>query len=110
MPTAANRDFRGGGIAVDSIKDRVAIVGMGCVKFGENWAKSLEDMIVDEMMIPDNELVGIDLDDDWQSIVDTITRSPGLQSAGRATEKASAACRAITTLYNSSKFRPRLSG
>jgi len=32
---------------VDSIKDRVAIVGMGCVKFGENWNKSLEDMIVD---------------------------------------------------------------
>jgi Mg2+/Co2+ transporter CorB len=36
----------------------------------------LEDMIVDEMMIPDNELVGIDLDDDWQAIVGTITRSP----------------------------------
>lgn len=36
----------------------------------------LEDMIVDEMMIPDNELVGIDLDDDWQTIVETITRSP----------------------------------
>jgi acetyl-CoA C-acetyltransferase len=32
---------------MDSIKDRVAIVGMGCVKFGENWGKSLEDMIVD---------------------------------------------------------------
>jgi len=36
----------------------------------------LEDMTVDEMMIPDNELVGIDLDDEWQTIVDTITRSP----------------------------------
>lgn len=36
----------------------------------------LEDMIVDEMMIPDNELVGIDLDDDWPTIVETITRSP----------------------------------
>ena len=23
---------------MESIKDRVAIVGMGCVKFGENWA------------------------------------------------------------------------
>jgi acetyl-CoA C-acetyltransferase len=32
---------------MDSIKDKVAIVGMGCVKFGENWSKSLEDMIVD---------------------------------------------------------------
>ncbi len=36
----------------------------------------LEDMTVDEIMIPDNELIGIDLDDDWESIVDTITRSP----------------------------------
>ncbi len=36
----------------------------------------LEDMTVDEIMIPDNELIGVDLDDDWQSIVDTITESP----------------------------------
>ncbi len=32
---------------MDSIKDRVAIIGMGCVKFGENWHQSLEDMIID---------------------------------------------------------------
>lgn len=32
---------------MESIKDRVAIVGMGCVKFGENWNQSLEDMLVD---------------------------------------------------------------
>ena len=32
---------------MDSIKDKVAVVGMGCVKFGENWGKSLEDMIVE---------------------------------------------------------------
>jgi acetyl-CoA C-acetyltransferase len=31
---------------MDSIKDRVAIVGMGCVKFGENWNQSLEDMLI----------------------------------------------------------------
>jgi Mg2+/Co2+ transporter CorB len=36
----------------------------------------LEDMTVDEIMIPDNELVGIDLDDEWPAIVDTIARSP----------------------------------
>jgi Mg2+/Co2+ transporter CorB len=36
----------------------------------------LEDMTVDEIMIPDNELIGIDLDDEWQAIVDTITESP----------------------------------
>ena len=32
---------------MESIKDKVAIVGMGCVKFGENWDKSLDDMIID---------------------------------------------------------------
>jgi acetyl-CoA C-acetyltransferase len=32
---------------MESIKDKVAIIGMGCVKFGENWNQSLEDMIVD---------------------------------------------------------------
>jgi acetyl-CoA C-acetyltransferase len=32
---------------MDSIKDRVAVIGMGCVKFGENWGQSLEDMVID---------------------------------------------------------------
>jgi acetyl-CoA C-acetyltransferase len=32
---------------LESIKDKVAIVGMGCTKFGENWDKSLDDMIID---------------------------------------------------------------
>ena len=30
-----------------SIKDKVAIVGMGCTKFGTNWDKSANDMMVD---------------------------------------------------------------
>ncbi len=32
---------------MESIKDKVAIIGMGCTRFGENWDKSLADMIVD---------------------------------------------------------------
>ncbi|MEW6034578.1 MAG: acetyl-CoA acetyltransferase [Chloroflexota bacterium] len=31
----------------DAIRDKVAIIGMGCTKFGENWDKSANDMIVD---------------------------------------------------------------
>jgi len=31
----------------EGIKDRVAIVGMGCTKFGENWDKSADDMMVE---------------------------------------------------------------
>ena len=29
------------------IKDKVAIIGMGCTKFGEHWGKDSEDLIVD---------------------------------------------------------------
>ncbi|TMK61697.1 MAG: acetyl-CoA acetyltransferase, partial [Actinobacteria bacterium] len=28
------------------IKDRVAIVGMGCTKFGEHWDKGTEDLLL----------------------------------------------------------------
>src|SRR5437764_14694738 len=28
------------------IKDRVAIVGMGCTPFGEHWARSADDLMV----------------------------------------------------------------
>ncbi len=30
-----------------AITDKVAIVGMGCTKFGENWSKSSEDLVID---------------------------------------------------------------
>jgi acetyl-CoA C-acetyltransferase len=32
---------------MENIKDKVAIVGMGCTKFGENWDKSSDDMIIE---------------------------------------------------------------
>jgi acetyl-CoA C-acetyltransferase len=32
---------------MESIKDKVAIVGMGCTKFGELWDKSADDLIID---------------------------------------------------------------
>ena len=32
---------------MESIKDKVAIIGMGCTKFGENWEQNGDDMIVD---------------------------------------------------------------
>ena len=31
----------------DSIRNKVAIVGVGCCKFGENWHQGPEDMIVE---------------------------------------------------------------
>jgi acetyl-CoA C-acetyltransferase len=32
---------------MESIKDKVAIIGMGCTKFGELWDKSVDDLIID---------------------------------------------------------------
>ena len=32
---------------VDAIKDKVAIIGMGCTRFGENWDQSVDYMVID---------------------------------------------------------------
>jgi acetyl-CoA C-acetyltransferase len=32
---------------MESIKDKVAIIGMGCTKFGENWEKSYDDLVIE---------------------------------------------------------------
>ena len=34
-------------MASHGIKDRVAIVGMGCTRFAEHWYKGLDDLLVD---------------------------------------------------------------
>src|SRR4051812_4534028 len=34
-------------MASRGIRDRVAIVGMGCTKFGEHWDKSVDDMLIE---------------------------------------------------------------
>src|SRR6201993_4715736 len=34
-------------MASNGIRDRVAIIGMGCTSFGEHWDKSVDDLLVD---------------------------------------------------------------
>jgi acetyl-CoA C-acetyltransferase len=34
-------------MASNGIRDRVAIVGMGCTKFGEHWGRSIDDLLID---------------------------------------------------------------
>ncbi len=34
-------------MASNGIKDRVAIVGMGCTQFGEHWGRSIDDLLID---------------------------------------------------------------
>lgn len=47
---------------MESIKDRVAIIGAGCSKFGENWAKSPSDLIL-EAAYEAYEDAGVDSND-----------------------------------------------
>ncbi|HTH06147.1 MAG TPA: acetyl-CoA acetyltransferase, partial [Ilumatobacteraceae bacterium] len=44
------------------IKDKVAIVGMGCTNFGEHWDKSTDDMLIESSSAA-LENAGIKLDD-----------------------------------------------
>ena len=37
-------------IMAEGIKDKVAIIGMGCTKFGERWESGVEDLIVEAFM------------------------------------------------------------
>ena len=32
------------------IKDRAAVIGMGCTKFGERYDSNLEDLMIEAMM------------------------------------------------------------
>ncbi len=34
-------------MASNGIRDKVAIVGMGCTKFGEHWDRSIDDLLID---------------------------------------------------------------
>jgi acetyl-CoA C-acetyltransferase len=34
-------------MASNGIRDRVAIVGMGCTTFGEHWGRSIDDLLID---------------------------------------------------------------
>ncbi len=50
------------------IKDKVAIIGMGCTKFGELWDKSAEDLMVDAFKeaIKDAGIEAKDIQAAWQ--------------------------------------------
>lgn len=50
-----------------SIKDKVAIIGMGCTKFGENWDMSFDDMVIEAAYeaFEDSGLESRDIDAVW---------------------------------------------
>ena len=46
-PRGTAHSRRGDTMASHGIKDRVAIVGMGCTRFAEHWDKGLDDLIIE---------------------------------------------------------------
>jgi len=55
-------------MASHGIKDKVAIVGMGCTRFGERWESSAADMLVDateECFASTPEITKDDVDAYW---------------------------------------------
>ena len=76
-------------MASHGIKDRVAIVGMGCTRFAEHWDKSLDDLIVDaaEATFASAGITKDDVDAYWfgtaQSGMSGITLARPLQLEGK---------------------------
>ena len=50
-------------MASHGVRDRVAIVGMGCTRFGERWERSADDLVVDAVTEAIAGTPGIDLGD-----------------------------------------------
>ncbi|MFA5367587.1 MAG: hypothetical protein WC333_06900 [Dehalococcoidia bacterium] len=67
-----------------SIKDRVAIVGMGCTKFGELWGKSVSDLMVDAAYeaYEDAGIEPKDIDAAWIGNWQEVSGMSGLGLAG----------------------------
>jgi acetyl-CoA C-acetyltransferase len=50
-------------MASHGIRDRVAIIGMGCTKFGERWDRSADDLVVDAVTEAIASTPGLELPD-----------------------------------------------
>ena len=60
------------GVKMESIKDKVAIVGMGCTKFGELWDKDYSDLMI-EAAYEAYEDAGIEPNDIQAAWLGTVT-------------------------------------
>ena len=52
-------------MASNGIRDRVAVIGMGCTNFGEHWDRSIDDLLIDAVTecvasVPELELGQVD--------------------------------------------------
>ncbi|MBI4216777.1 MAG: acetyl-CoA acetyltransferase [Chloroflexi bacterium] len=66
---------------MEGLKDRVAIVGMGCTKFGEHWDRDAEDLIV-EAAYEAFEDAGVEPKDIQAAWVGTLHSQTGISLSG----------------------------
>ena len=50
-------------MASNGIRDQVAVVGMGCTRFGEHWDRSIDDLLIDAVDECFDSVEGIERDD-----------------------------------------------
>ncbi|NDU79571.1 acetyl-CoA acetyltransferase, partial [Actinomadura sp. DSM 109109] len=50
-------------MASNGIRDKVAIVGMGCTPFGEHWNRSVDDLLIDAVTECIGSVPGVEKDD-----------------------------------------------
>ena len=68
----------------ESIKDKVAIVGMGCSQFGELWDKDIEDLIVEATYVAIED-AGVELNDIQAAWLGTTWGSQQVAGGGQVT-------------------------
>ena len=86
-------------MAKNGIRDKVAIVGMGCTRFGELWDRSTEDMLVEavsDCLASAKGITAEDVDAYWLGTMDSgysgLTLSTALKTRGKPVTRVENLC------------------
>jgi acetyl-CoA C-acetyltransferase len=86
-------------VAKNGIRDKVAIVGMGCTRFGELWDRSTEDMLVEavsDCLASAKDITAEDVDAYWLGTMDSgysgLTLSTALKTRGKPVTRVENLC------------------
>jgi acetyl-CoA C-acetyltransferase len=80
------------------VRDKVAIIGMGCTKFGELWDRSTSDMLVEAFTdcVKDSGVTADDIDGYWLGTMDSgysgLTLSTAIKSHGKPVTRVENMC------------------
>jgi len=68
-------------MASHGIRDRVAIIGMGCTRFGERWDRSADDLVVD-------------------AVTEAVASTPSEPPSGLDSTASTGRCRSVASVPN----------